>query len=320
MGGTAEKRPRGRAESAGGPVKPSVAAVVVTHARPAELRVVVAALISQSRRPDAIVVFDNNSQLPAAEILADFAGQVSIVRSPKNLGGAGGFAAGLQEALALEADWIWLMDDDAVPEPDSLRELLAALALAPAQVGALCCAVLEDGLLAPRHRRLFSRLSGFEKPIGLPRYQEALVAIDTGSFVGFLVSSRAVREVGLPEAEFFLAYDDTEYSLRLQARGWPLFLAPRSRINHLRTPGSRLRASLFGGKHYFNIRNRLVVKRRHARFSRLAACDGVCYGFLLWLLSRGFSRPGGLRLLGRALRDGLAGRLGAFPAEFRELR
>ncbi|MFH1019921.1 MAG: glycosyltransferase [Pseudomonadota bacterium] len=302
------------------PASPRVAAVVVTYNRPAELLLVVSALRHQSRPPEAIIVFDNAGPVPAAETLREYAGEIEIVRQAHNLGGAGGFAGGLQQAMAQGADWVWLMDDDAVPGREALAELLAVLPEVPGQTGVLCCAVSEFGALALEHRRLFCRWTGHERAIRRADYAKRLVEVDTASFVGFLVSGKAVRDAGLPNAEFFLAYDDTEYSLRLRQAGWRLWLVPGSRIDHVRIRASRLRASAFGPKHYFNIRNRLIVKRWYARFWGLALVRDIVFSLLLWIVCRGITQPGSLRLLVRALKDGLECRLGPFPAGINERR
>jgi rhamnopyranosyl-N-acetylglucosaminyl-diphospho-decaprenol beta-1,3/1,4-galactofuranosyltransferase len=295
--------------------RPRVAAVVVTHGRPEELRLVVAALCSQSRRPDRIIVFDNASPVPAAAVLGGCEGALEVVRSDTNLGGAGGFAAGLRLAVDRGADWAWLMDDDAVPEPAALASLLAELADLPERSAVLCSAVREYGALALQHRRTFGRWLGMERPLGVASYRARRVGIDTGSFVGFLVAAAAVAEVGLPDAEFFLAYDDTEYSLRLRAAGWRLWLVPGSVIEHLRTAGARLRSSPFGAKHYFNIRNRIAVKQRYARLGGVAALAGMAFGVLLWLGARGPKNAASLQVLWRALADGLRMRLGPYPRD-----
>jgi rhamnopyranosyl-N-acetylglucosaminyl-diphospho-decaprenol beta-1,3/1,4-galactofuranosyltransferase len=294
---------------------PRVAAVVVTYNRPVELRLVVEALLTQSHPPDAVIVFDNGGPVAAAETLEDWAGAVDIIRGGENLGGAGGFAAGLRHALDAGADWVWLMDDDAVPRADALAALLAGWSDLPERAGALCSTVHEFGVPATRHRRRFGRWIGRERPAGPVPYGEGRVEIDTGSFVGFLVSARAVREVGLPEAGFFLAYDDTEYSLRLKRAGWRLWWVPDSIVEHLRSPGARLRTGPFGSKHYFNIRNRLVVQRRYTRFPAVALVGGIGVGVVLWLMARGWAEPGSLKVLVRAMADGLQGRLGPFPAD-----
>ncbi len=289
----------------------SIAAVVVTYNRPDELRLVVSSLLSQSRPIDKIIVFDNAGIVSASDTLQDYLGQIETIRSPENLGGAGGFASGLAHACSQGVDWIWLMDDDAVPESNALAVLLDSLPNIPGKTGVLCGAVREYGKYALQHRRYFNRWVGWESKVPLEYYQASHVEIDTGSFVGFLVASEAVCELGLPEAEFFLAYDDTDYSLRLKNAGWRLWLIPGSIIEHLRTPEARLSSSDFGMKHYFNIRNRIIVQRKHTLCPYVAVWNGVLLGFALWVLSLlKRKRVSGLKILFQAIRDGFSGRLG----------
>jgi GT2 family glycosyltransferase len=285
-------------------------AVIVTYDRPDELRQVIAALGEQTRAPDHIIVFDNGGPVRASTILKEHAGSLDIIHSKKNLGGAGGFARGLALGLEREADWVWLLDDDAIPEPDALARLLDVLPDLSLDTGALCCGVREYGNWGRRHRRYFERWTGWERSLGATAYDGDCVEIDTGSFVGFLVSARAAQAVGLPDAAFFLAYDDTDYSLRLQDAGWRLWLVPGSVIHHLRDRSSRLHSSRFGDKHYYNIRNRLIVKRRYARLRSLATIEGLAYAVILWMVAGGWKDGPGWRVLWRSMADGIAGRVG----------
>jgi GT2 family glycosyltransferase len=286
-----------------------VTAVVVTHNRPEELKMVVAALVGQTMRPGRILIIDNASPIPAADVLADFVG-VDVIRSEINTGGAGGFAFALQQALNVGGQWIWLMDDDAVPRPDALSVLLSAIPNLPSDAGALCCTVYEFGKIATRHRRLFQSFTGLERSLPDSAYSAQSQKIDTGSFVGFMVRAEAANQVGLPDATFFIAYDDTEYSLRLNRAGWSVWLVPKSGIDHLRTVQSKLSTSEFGFKHYYNIRNRLVVVRKYATCKILAGLVAVVYGALIWLGSRRSLRPQAWRQFQRAVHDGWRGLLG----------
>lgn len=290
-----------------------VCAVVVTHNRPQELRRVVAALQSQTRMPDRIVVLDNGSRVPASVTLSDFR-RIEVIRKEENTGGAGGFALGLAMALTGEPEWVWLMDDDAVPRPRALSALLSAAARLPAGTGALCSTVYEFGGIATMHRRTFRGVLGSERPLPTAAYAGGPREIDTGSFVGFLVKAEAARQVGLPDGRFFLAYDDTEYSLRLKRRGWRLWLVPDSGIDHLRTPEGRLRQSEFGFRHYYNIRNRIFVCRRYCDPALPASLKSILIGTALWASSRKAWRISAVRLLWRAVVDGMRGRLGQIAA------
>ena len=254
-------------------------------------------------------MIDNASTRSAREVLADFP-QVDVIRSELNTGGAGGFAFALEVALRFDSDWLWLMDDDAIPQTDALEKLMMAANRLAHNAGVLCSAVLEFNELATMHRRMFSLRTGIETQVSASKYACAELEIDTGSFVGFLVRNTAVASVGLPDKNFFLAYDDTEYSLRLRRAGWQIWLIPDSVINHLRGAGSRLRSSEFGSKHYYNIRNRLVVTSMYAKWKSLARLNGILTGFLIWITSRKSHNCVAWALFRRAINDGLNCRLG----------
>lgn len=240
----------------------NITVVVVTHNRPHLLVEVLDALAAQTMPLSAVIVVDNASGIETQQLLARRPG-ISVHRIEENTGGAGGFAAGVQCALDAGSDWIWLMDDDAIPRPDALACLINEVAHLDGKVGAACSAVWEFGRLALQHRRDFLPRTLGEPAVGADMYRRSAVKIDTGSFVGFLLNARAARNIGLPNRSFFLAYDDTEYSLRLGRAGWSIWLVPASVIDHKRNPEGRLRHGPFGAKHYYNLRNQLAVFRHY---------------------------------------------------------
>jgi rhamnopyranosyl-N-acetylglucosaminyl-diphospho-decaprenol beta-1,3/1,4-galactofuranosyltransferase len=292
-----------------------VAAVVVTHNRPELLQQALAALRLQTRPLDAIVVVDNASDAASAARLGH-PDDVTVLRSDTNLGGAGGFALGMAHAFAAGHDWIWLLDDDAIARPDALARLfdaLDALGGRKADIGALCGTVREFGDIALQHRRRYHRASGLERALPLAAYAGPPCRTGTASFVGLLVPAAAIARAGLPEPAFFLAYDDTEYALRLGRAGLAIWLAPASVVEHLRERRGRLRAGPFGSKHYFTIRNRIAVARSYASLPLVPTGVGIVFGLALWLASGGVFQRGALRILLHAVRDGVRARLGPYP-------
>lgn len=299
-----------------------VAAVVVTHNRPDLLQQALAALRLQTRPLDAIVVVDNASDAASAARLGR-PDDVTVLRSDTNLGGAGGFALGMAHAFAAGHDWIWLLDDDAIARPDALARLFDAfdaLGGPSADVGALCGTVREFGDIALQHRRRYHHATGLERALPLASYAGAPCRTDTASFVGLLVSATAIARAGLPEPAFFIAYDDTEYTLRLGRAGLAIWLAPASVVEHLRERRGRLRAGPFGSKHYFTIRNRIAVARGYASLPLAPTGVGITFALALWLASGGLFQRGALRILLRAIGDGVRGRLGAYPEALARLR
>jgi GT2 family glycosyltransferase len=296
-----------------------IAAVVVTRDRPALLELALQALRLQTRPPERVIVVDNASAAATVDLLGALAAgddTLEVLRCERNLGGAGGFALGLQHACAAGFDWVWLQDDDAVARPDALCVLDRALPALGRDVGAVCGTVVEFGEPALQHRRRFGAWTGLERALPAAVYDggRETVRIDTASFVGMLVAARAVARAGLPESALFLAYDDTDYSLRLRRAGFSLWLAPASVVDHLRQPEGRLRAGGFGRRHYLNVRNRIVVARDHARLPLLPGLAAGGVGLGLLLVCGGWRSAAAWRWLGRALRDGYLRRLGAGPA------
>lgn len=102
--------------------------VVVTYNRKDLLVQCLSAALGQSKPLDGIVVVDNASTDGTREFLRSEGflsrDNVTLLSLEENSGGAGGFYTGLKYAMDNGADWVWMMDDDAVPNPDALEKLL----------------------------------------------------------------------------------------------------------------------------------------------------------------------------------------------------
>ncbi len=240
-----------------------VLALVVTHNRKALLEECLAALSQQTYPPAHILVVDNASSDGTAELLAGYP-QVEHLRLEKNLGAAGGFHHGLRVARERPFDWIWLLDDDAHPQPHSLERLMEGLERAR-QLG------IEPNLLLSRLVWTDGRIH----PMGLPwpdlrrpwlwlkSRPLQLVPVRFGTYASMLVSRRAAQMHPLPTQAYFLWNDDLEYSGRLLRRGVG-FLVPQSVVVHkTRNPySSALRAS--DERFYLEARNRAWLVRSDA--------------------------------------------------------
>lgn len=276
----------------------SVTAFVLTRDRKALLVECLRALIPQA---DHVIVLDNQSSDGTRETLAaeGLLDAIEYVRSEANTGGAGGYRRGVELALATGSDWIWLMDDDAEPRPDALATLLATPEASDPGVVALATSVVHpDGTVDVLHRCKHGRLI-----TPLPTPYEGHPEVDCASFVGLLVRADGARVAGLPRAEFFIGYDDAEWSLRLRAQGGAIRLIPEAEMLHKIPVGgtsatrrSRFWNRLLGASYesapwasywrdLYRVRNFMWIKTRHDRAGRLelAALTGVyCVKALLY--------------------------------------
>ena len=234
-----------------------MAAVVVAYNRAELLREALDALAAQTRALDELIVIDNASTDDSADIAARHPAGVRLVRLPRNTGGAGGFAAGIATALAdASVDFVWLMDDDTIPTPDALAELLrvhAELGHSPPLLGSrVVWTTGEDHPMNKPRRRPGYGPSPVADALGV-------LPVRSSSFVSMLVDARAARMTRLPVADYFIWNDDFEYSLRLLKTRPGYFVSSSVVVHKTRVLGSTDADP--GERFYYEVRNKLWLLR-----------------------------------------------------------
>ncbi|MFJ4107284.1 glycosyltransferase [Oerskovia enterophila] len=282
-----------------------VVAVVVAYNRRDLLKEALDALAAQTHPVRGVVVVDNRSEDDSAVVAAEHPIGATVLELSRNTGGAGGFAAGIAHALAeFDPECIWLMDDDTIPTPTALAELVRVRDEYPEPVALLGSRVVwHDGRDHPMNTP--RRRPGATSDEKTDSAAVGAFPVRSSSFVSMLVDSRAVRYHGLPVADYFIWNDDFEFSARLLRRGIGLFV-PSSVVEH--------RTKVFGStdvdpgeRFYFEIRNKVWMLTRS---SALSPEERILYtGSSLRRWARTFagsSRRDVLRKAGlRGLRDGV---------------
>ncbi|MDP3894816.1 glycosyltransferase family 2 protein [Nocardioides sp.] len=252
--------------------RPRIVAVVVTYNRLGLLQRLLARL-HEVPEVDRILVVDNASTDGTGEWLADLpaapGAHVTTLALPANVGGAGGFHAGLDAAVADGADLVWLMDDDGIPEPDCLARLLpyageldfwGPAVLAEQDPQRLCFPIRLPGRASVVHAMAEVTAAA----------RDGLIADVVIPFNGVLVTRELVGRIGLPREEFFIWGDDVEYLWRAREAGARVATVVDSRFLHpatddLGTPMMLGRTTYNHSssdlKHYCMARNNLVNLR-----------------------------------------------------------
>ena len=242
-----------------------VLCVLVTYNRLEKLKTTLSHLEKQFVKPYGILVVNNASTDGTYEFLEEWKKDNSINKyifhSESNLGGAGGFATAIEKSLDIDYDWIYIGDDDAYLDETAILEFENFITKHDDEkLGAVCGKVLEFGEIAILHRRRVK--------LGMFRYKEVLIdnsefekeyfKIDQFSFVGSFIKKKVVQEIGLPIKDYFIWYDDTEYSVRVSNR-YEVVVVPKIVIHH--DCAQALKSVTW--KNYYGYRNQLDMIRRN---------------------------------------------------------
>ena len=301
-----------------------VCAVLVTHRRLDELAKSLDALTAQTRRPDHLIVVDNDNDAHVRELVDGQTITSTYLGSRRNLGGAGGFALGMLHALTLGADWVWCADDDGRPaDSNVLAELMAcAEKHGLAEVSPMVCDMDDPERLAfPLRRGLVWRRHVSElrtegpQQVGGPPACGGLLPGIASLFNGALFRASTLEAVGVPDLRLFVRGDEVELHRRLVRSGLPfgtclsaVYLHPHGADEFKPILRGRMHTQYPDdpNKRFFTYRNRgYVLSQRGLR--RLLPQEWLRFGWF-FLVSR--RDPGGLlewirlRRLGRAEKFG----------------
>ncbi|OBC00277.1 galactofuranosyl transferase [Mycobacterium sp. 852013-50091_SCH5140682] len=201
-----------------------VTAVIVTHRRRELLAKSLEAVVTQERRPDHLVVVDNDDDPAVRDLVTSQPVPSTYLGSRRNLGGAGGFALGMLHALALGADWIWLADDDGRPADATVLATLLACAEQHclAEVSPMVCNLDDPRRLAfPLRRGLVWRRLVSELQTEDSSVSGDLLPGIASLFNGALFRAATVEAVGVPDLRLFVRGDEVELHRRLARSGLP---------------------------------------------------------------------------------------------------
>lgn len=216
----------------------NIICVLVTFNRIDKLKLALNSYTKQTVKPDRVIVVDNHSTDGTVDYLKQWEKlnegfERKVVFLPTNTGGSGGFYFGLKESLKYESDWIYVSDDDAYLEYDVIEKIKFHASKINGDVGAICGTVKEKNGIGYFHRRVYHEGVFLLKERNLidQDYKKDSVELSTYSFVGTAIRTSALWDIGLPNKDFFLWYDDTEHGIRM-AKRYKILLFPDIVINH----------------------------------------------------------------------------------------
>jgi len=212
-----------------------------------------------------------------AEVEAMMDGKLRIINQA-NLGGSGGFARGMYEAVESGSDYVLLLDDDVVMEPESISRLVtfADRCKTPTIVGGHMFDLYNRTVLhtfgeTVNPYRFQPDQPHAEQSLGHDFVRSNLrqtswlhrrVDVDYNGWWMCLIPTKVIRDIGL-SLPVFIKWDDAEYGLRAKTAGYPTVSMPGSAVWHVSWID---KDDLVGWQAYFHTRNRMIAALLHSPY------------------------------------------------------
>ncbi len=269
-----------------------IAVVIVTYNRLSFLKDCIEAIKTQSAAYHNLIIVNNGSTDGTTDWLITQDG-LQLVHQ-QNVGSAGGFYTGVKTAYELGADYIWMMDDDVIPDKNALQELLNGATIV-GDFSFVCSKVVSKNDIFINAPNINLSLSAYQYPVWGQYAEQGIIGVKNTTFVSVMVNSKHLPKAGYPNKNFFIWGDDIDFTSRLSQQA-PGYLIAKSKATHLRVDPSfpSILTETNPGRikmHYFNVRNNLYVSRRYKKKSVLLM-DSL-YNFKI--IVKSLSTPKGLQ-------------------------
>ena len=230
-----------------------------------------------------VIVVDNASKNDEASIIEERYPAVKVIRSPKNLGFAGGNNLGIKAA---HGKYLFFINNDTIlkPHTSDIGHLISRLESAEA-IGIVCPKIRfawEDNPIQFAGYTPLSRFTMRNRSIGFGEKDQGQYdnAHPTPYAHGaaMLVKRSAIDKVGLMPECYFLYYEELDWSMMFTRAGYSIWYEPACTIYHKESQSTGQQSPL---KAYYLTRNRLLFVKRNIQGFR----KYITYTYLIFLVA-----------------------------------
>jgi GT2 family glycosyltransferase len=244
--------------------EPLIYVVILNTNRRDDTLACLASLSESTYHNIKIIVLDNHSIDGSVESIQSAFSDVQIISLNQNLGYAGNNNVGIEEAMKRGADWILVLNEDTILDPYCLAELV--------QVGESDPSMGIVGPMVYHHDEpnIIQSAGGVLGKYWQSRHL-AQNELDCGQFssphsvewisgCAILVRRKAIEQVGMLDANFFIYWEETEWCIRVARGGWRILHVPRAKIWHKGVKRDYQPKPAFI---YYGTRNHLLTLSKH---------------------------------------------------------
>ena len=226
-----------------------------------------------------VIVVDNASKQDEASIIQKLYPQIKVIQSEKNLGFAGGNNIGIKEA---KGQFLFLINNDTVFKEFNIEPLIKRLESSP-NIGIVCPKIRFTWGAKPIQYTGYTPLSKIAVRNQAIGYGEE----DKGQYdvphptpyahgAAMLIKREAIEKVGFMPENYFLYYEELDWSMMFTRAGYEIWYDPACTIYHKESQSAGQNSPL---RTYYITRNRLLLVKRnwHGIYKYLAYCYLTCF-------------------------------------------
>jgi GT2 family glycosyltransferase len=220
-----------------------------------------------------VILVDNGSTDDSPEKLKGLFPEVILIQNKENLGFTGGNNIGMKRALKNGADYVWLLNNDTVVEPDTLNKLVDAGESNP-KIGLLSPVIYHHS--DPSKIQFCGSYFDFNS-FSVTRFKDLLEYESNKTKdislwgTALLIKSEVIKKIGLLNERYFAYWEDVDYSFRSLKAGYVNNVVSDASISHKLDiiKGTKIRKSLYW--FYYMTRNEFWFFRDNIHFSKRLA-------------------------------------------------
>lgn len=213
-----------------------------------------------------VVIVDNGSTDDSPNVLAERFPKAAQVRMERNGAVTAAYNAGLRYALNHNADYVLMLNNDTILDGE-MTALLVEFAGRDAKFGLVTPKIYyydrPDVIWFAGGMRSRFDLGAYGTGEGEMDSLENSTAkeVDYAWACGMLMSREMLESVGLFDTQFYLYYDDVDYSIRVQEAGYGIWYVPEAKMWH------KVSHSTSGSAEFARIwaRSKMRLYRKHSR-------------------------------------------------------
>lgn len=205
---------------------------------------------------------------------------IKLIRSETNTGFSGGYNIGIKEALARGADYILIINNDTIVDPDMIKNLLTVLESKP-EIGVTTPKIYfakghefhKDRYTKDELGKVFWFAGGSTDWNNVMSIHRGIDEVDHGQYdktesIDFasgcclLFKREVLEKIGLLDDRYFLYYEDADLNERVKKAGYKIYYVPTAVLYHVNAASTGGAGNVLHD--YFLTRNKMLFGMTYA--------------------------------------------------------